>query len=30
MNKEAARMPAFSSGKIHKYEYYTGEKNFTF
>ena len=25
MNREAAKIPALSSGKIHKYEYLTGE-----
>ena len=25
INREAAKMSAVSSGKIHKYEYYTGE-----
>ena len=25
INREAAKMSALSSGKIHKYEYHTGE-----
>ena len=25
INREAAKIPAFSSGKLHKYEYLTGE-----
>ena len=25
INREAAKIPALSSGKIHKYEYLTGE-----
>ena len=25
INREAAKMSAVSSGKIHKYEYYTGQ-----
>ena len=30
INKEAAKISALSSGKIHRYEYLTGEDIFTF
>ena len=30
INREAEKIPVFSSGKIVKHEYLTGEKNITF